>query len=127
MADTDQNSQLAALLAQVQALGAGGNVTASPWTKPAQSTGSPEVLGVSIPVSLETPAGKLRVYLNFSGAFASSPAALQGLVEQLANAGLPLDTYQPKQQSSGGWGGNSGGYNRGGGGYNSNRGGWGGR
>ena len=112
-------SQLAALLAQMQAAGVATSQAApaaNGWNKPAAVAPTAEVLGVSIPISLDTPAGKLRVYLNFPGSCASSPAALMALVEQLAQSGMPLDAWQPKQQGSG-WGG---GNNRSG--YNSNRG-----
>ena len=126
--DNDQQAQLQALLAQLQAAGTMPTATAqaNAWAKPAVA--SAEVLGVSIPISIETPAGKLRAYLNFPGSYASSPNALLALIQQLSNAGLPLDTWQPKQQGGGNnRGGGGGGYNRGGGGYNSNRGdGWGG-
>ena len=113
MESNDQTAQLAALLAQMQSAG-----SPSAWAKPSPMAASApaEVLGVSLPISLDTPSGKLRCYLNFPGSAAASPDALMALVQSLMNAGVPLDVWQPKQQ---GWG------NRSGGGYNSNRGGWG--
>ena len=100
---TDVLQQLQTLLNQTQAQGA---PQASAWQKPA--AGAPaEVLGVSIPVSIETGRGKLRVYLNFSGDHAASPESLMKLIEQLDAAGLPLDLWQNKR----GWGGKSGGWN----------------
>jgi hypothetical protein len=119
---TDTLAALQALLAQQQA-----STSPGAWSKPA--TGQTEVEGVSVPISLETPAGKIRLYLNFPGSCATSPSALMALIEQLHAAGMPLDIWQ-KQESSGGWNGNrngnGGGWsnNNGGGGYG-NRGGYG--
>jgi len=138
---TDQTSndtaaQLAALLTQMQGQG-GASAAPSAWGKPAMQPSPAECLGVAVPISLDTPAGKIRVYLNFPGSCAASPDALMALIQQLAAAGLPLDAWQPRENSSGGgsWGGSQGGNgggwgNRGGGyggnrgGYNNNGGGW---
>lgn len=129
MSDQPDNATLAALqalLAQQQAQGApapGG------WNQPAPRAQA-ECMGVSVPISLETPAGKIRLYLAFPGSCAASPDALMALVQQLQAAGLPLDAWQPRDSGGGGsWGGNSGGngggWNRGnGGGFGGNRGGW---
>lgn len=122
MSDTDLTNQLATFLAQMQA----ANLTATPslatsgWSKPASTVAPMEIMGVSIPISLETQHGKIRVYLNFPGIAASSPQALLGLIDQIAEMGLPLETWQSRPNNSGSsWGGNSnGGFNRG---YNSNR------
>ena len=125
MENQDQNAQLTALLAQMQAQmqASGATATANPsaWVKPATAHAPMEALGVSVPISLETPAGKIRLYLNFPGSAASSPQALMALIESLSAQGLPLDVWQQKSGNggNGGWGG---GGNRGG--YNSNRG-WG--
>jgi hypothetical protein len=116
----DTAAQLAALLTQMQASGATATATPSAWSKPAAPSAPAEILGVSVPISVDTPVGKIRVYLNFPGSAAASPTALLGLIEQLAAAGLPLDAWQPKESS--GWGNrdsNGSGWSRG-----SNRGGW---
>lgn len=117
------NSQLAALQAQMQAQmqATGVTVSAAPnaWAKPVTVPAMIEALGVSVPISLETPAGKIRLYLNFPGSAASSPQALMALIEALTREGVPLDVWQQKSGGNGSWGG---GGNRGG--YNSNRG-WG--
>ena len=121
----DTQAQLAALLTQMQAAGMPLPTTipsaGSAWGAQPKPQMPTEVLGVSIPISLDTPNGKLRVYLNFPGSAASSPEALMNLVQQLANSGIPLDTWQPKQQGNGWGGGNRGG------GYGGNRGGGGNR
>jgi hypothetical protein len=119
----DTAAQLAALLAQMQTSGATATAAPSAWSKPAAPTAPAEILGVSVPISLDTPVGKIRVYLNFPGTAAASPTALLGLIEQLAAAGLPLDAWQPKESGSGGWGNRDGN----GSGWNSNRGGYGNR
>jgi len=100
---TDVLQQLQTLLGQTQAQGA---PQASAWQKPAANAPA-TALGVSIPVSIETGRGKLRVYLNFSGDHAASPESLMALIEQLDAAGLPLDLWQGKS----GWGGKSTGWN----------------
>jgi hypothetical protein len=92
----DVLQQLQTLLGQTQAQGA---PQPSAWQKPAANTPA-DILGVSIPVSIETGRGKLRVYLNFSGDHAASPESLMTLIEQLDAAGLPLDLWQSKS----GWG-----------------------
>lgn len=111
---------LQALLAQQQGQGA------SAWGKPAtHQPAQAECVGVAVPISLDTPAGKIRVYLNFTGDCAASPDALMGLVKQLADAGLPLDTWQPRESGGGSWGSNDKGWGNRGGGYGSNRSGYG--
>jgi hypothetical protein len=128
MADqtNDTAAQLAALLAQMQASGATATAAPSAWSKPATPSSAPaEILGVSVPISIETPVGKVRVYLNFPGTAASSPTALLGLIEQLSAAGLPLDAWKPREESSGGsWGGSRSGGNGSGWSRDNNRGGW---
>lgn len=117
----DTASQLKALLAQMQVGVGAENAAPSAWSKPAAPASSPtEVLGVSVPISLDTPSGKVRVYLNFPGSCAASPEALIGLIQQLSAAGLPLDAWQPRDSGGGsGWGNGSGS----GSGWNNSRGG----
>jgi hypothetical protein len=107
----DQTAQLATLLAQMKtaATPASAVSSANPWSKPATTAASTEVLGVSIPISVDTPDGKLRVYLNFPGSAASSPEALFSLIEQLASTGMPLDIWQSQSKGSGWGNGNRGG------------------
>jgi len=108
----DTLQALAALLQQVQGVTAQPVVTG--WNQPSQQSGPANVLGVSVPVALQTQAGKVRVYLAFGPEHAASPTALHALLEQLSNAGLPLDAWQPNNQQGNGssWGGqNGGGYN----------------
>lgn len=94
---TDVLQQLQTLLGQAQAQGA---PQTTGWQKP---TNAPtDILGISIPVSIETERGKLRVYLNFSGDHAASPESLMALIERLDSAGLPLDLWQSKS----GWNSN---------------------
>jgi hypothetical protein len=107
------------LLGQMQQSSATASATPSAWSKPATPSAPAEILGVSIPINVDTPVGKVRVYLNFPGSAAASPAALLGLIEQLAAAGLPLDAWQPKD-NGGSWGGNGSSWNRNGNRNNSN-------
>lgn len=113
MTDTTDNTaaQLAALLAQMQAAQTTTQQPAAPaggWNQPRPVATAAEVQGVAVPLSLETPAGKIRVYLSFPAACAANPAALLGLIEQLHQAGYPLDVWKPKTEGEG-WGTRQGG------------------
>lgn len=55
-----------------------------------------DIQSVSIPLSLDTDQGKIRVYVSFPGDAASSPETLFALVEDLAEKGFPLDIWQGK-------------------------------
>lgn len=105
---TDLAAQLAALQSQLAALRPAPSA-ASPWASAAPAPA--QILGVSVPIKVWTPAGSLRVYLSLPAESAASPAALNAALESLAAAGLPLDTWEGKSSS---WGGHS----------KSNRGGW---
>jgi len=108
----DTLAALAALLQQAQGVTAKPAITG--WNQPQANNVAPQVLGVSVPLALQTPIGKVRVYLSVGPEHAASPAALTSLLEQLSNAGLPLDAWQPSNQQGNGssWNnGNGGGYN----------------
>lgn len=127
---TEQLEQLKALLAQAQQQPAPAmTAAAGGWTQPQPTAGLP-ITGISIPVKIETPIGSVRVDLHLPAECGQSPQALLGAIQALANAGYPVDAWQPRDSgggwgngggnSGGGWGGNrGGGYNRGGfgGGY----------
>lgn len=108
--ETDNNlaAQLAALLAANPApLGASATpATGFGWQRPQPLAASAPV-GVAVPVSLETPSGKIRVYLHFDGSAASSPQALNALLEGLAAQGVPLDCWRARtdwRSGRSGWG-----------------------
>lgn len=72
----------------------------SAWGKPqAQQQSEPE--SISIPVSITTQAGKVRLYLNFPGI--TTPEQIIALLDSLFAKGVPVDAWQDKKQ----WGGNS--------------------
>lgn len=114
MTDQAQLQQaLAGLLAQAQ------NPPPPAQTGWAQTAGpSPQALitGVAVPIKIDTPMGSVRAYLSLPPEIGQNPQALLGAIQALANAGYPIDAYQPKQQW--GQGGNSGGWSGGGNGYN---------
>jgi hypothetical protein len=100
-------NQLAALQ---QNLNSGSNPALSGWSKP-QSTGTVNIQGVAIPVSVQTPIGKVRCYF-WLGSEAATPDGLQAALEQMHAAGLPIDAWEDKKSS---WSGNDnsrGGYSR---------------
>lgn len=81
--------------------------TPTGWQQPQQPMIQPQA--VNIPLSLNTPGGKIRVYLQFPGEVATSPQALLNLLQMLQTQGLPLDVWQG---NSGGWSGNNNGFSR---------------
>lgn len=118
----DMLSALQALLAQQQQ-----PAQASGWTQP-QPAALP-ITGISVPVKLETPIGSVRVDLHLPAECGQSPQALLGAIQLLANAGYPVDAWQPRDSGNGGgWGGNNGWGSGGWGGNNGGgSGGWGNR
>ena len=112
-ADT-QNATLAALQALLAQQQPGGGFAMQP-----QQPALP-ITGISVPVKIDTPIGSVRVDIHLPAECGQSGQALQQAVQMLANAGLPVDAWQPR--NDGGGYGNGGGYNRGGygggGGYN---------
>jgi hypothetical protein len=100
----DVSAQLAQMLAQLQASGVQPQAAASGWAKP-QVTTAPT--GLAVPLSIETPNGKIRVYLDYPAEAAASPQSIMSLLESLAAQGFPLDIWRG---GAGAWGkGNSGG------------------
>jgi len=109
---TDPTAMLAALQAQLAALQRPSAAPASPWAAPPPPTpASAAVIGVSVPIRVQTPAGKVICYLALPAEAAASPAALMAAIEALVAAGVPVDAWQPKDSGGGGsWGsGNRGG------------------
>lgn len=125
----DMQAALLALLSQAQQQPANAGAG---WQQPQmQLSAMPVLSGVAIPLKLQTPIGDMRVYVHLGQEAAANPQALQNAIQALANAGLPIDAWQPRDNGGGGngWGGNGGGYggNRSGYGGGYNRGGYGGR
>ncbi len=65
------------------------------WKKTAPDSAC-EIKSVSIPISLMTPDGKIRVYLTVDGSAAANADTLMSTIESLAAKGLPLDLWKPK-------------------------------
>jgi hypothetical protein len=70
------------------------------WKAQAQAQPS-EPESISVPISIQTQAGKVRLYLNFRGV-PFTPESLRALLESLIGEGIPVDVWQDK----GAWGGN---------------------
>ena len=108
MTDTTaaQIQQLNDLLAKVQQQAApiGATVTTSAWTQPAPAAAL-SFQGVGIPVSIQTPAGKVRCTFWLDASHTQTPAALMQAIETMVNAGLPVDAWQQNQQGGNSWGG----------------------
>jgi len=122
--------QLQALLVATQSKSQSQPVL-SGWAQPVQQPTGLNIQGVSVPVSVQSSKGKVRVQIILGAEVGQSPIALQQAIEQMISMGVDVDAWQ-SQNSGGGnnWGGNSGGgYQRNNGGSNwGNRGGgWGNR
>ena len=98
-------SALNALLQTVQQQAApiGSNVNA--WQQQPANVGALNIEGVGIPVSVQTPAGKVRCTFWLGKEHAQTPAALMQALETMANAGMPIDAWQ-QQGGGNSWGGN---------------------
>jgi hypothetical protein len=95
------------LLQQTQAQ-ATQTPAASVWARPAATAAPADIQGIAVPISIDTPVGKVRCYLSFPASAASSPMAIMSLLESLANMGYPLDAWEPRNNSGWNRGGNSG-------------------
>ena len=73
------------------------------WGKPKEPAHTGGILGVQVPVKVETPEGPIRVYLMLSPEAAESEASLLSALEGLYRAGANLDVYKPRESQ--GWGG----------------------
>ncbi len=91
---SDVQAALSALLSQFQEKSgqpqAGGW---SGWSKPQP----PQPVGLAVPLSLETPSGRIRVYLQFAPEAASSPESVLSLLKALHETGYPLDLWEGKK------------------------------
>lgn len=108
----EQQQQSPEMLQALQALLAQAQQQPSPaaggWAQP-QPTAALPITGISIPVKVDTPIGSVRVDLHLPAEFGQSPQALLGAIQALANAGYPVDAWQPRESSGGGWGNSNGG------------------
>lgn len=75
------------------------------WQKPQPSAFG--VQGVNVPVSVQTSAGKVRVYFQLPAEVASSPDALIAALENMLSMGIPVDAWQGSQNRNN-WGQGSG-------------------
>jgi hypothetical protein len=109
---TDQIAELNALLAKVQQQ-AGTPPVTNGWTQPAPQSTALNIQGVGVPVSVQTPAGKVRCTFWLGAEHAQTPQALMAALEQMTNAGIPIDAWQAKEQGGNNWGNsNSNGYKK---------------
>ena len=106
MADEQKQDQ-AAMLAMLQSVLAGTQAGGGFAMQPAPAL---PITGISIPVKIDTPIGSVRVDIHLSSEHGQSGQAIQNAIQMLAQAGLPVDAWQPRNDG----GGYGGGYNRGG-------------
>lgn len=107
---TDLSEKLSQLLNAVQQQS--NPQQANPWAKaaaPAVAT----IQTVNVPISLETPRGKIRLYLSLPGEVAATPDSLLAALAGLDAAGYPLDIWEGRRGSSGWPNGSSSGFGNG--------------
>ena len=66
------------------------------WQRPQPSAFG--VQGVNVPVSVQTSAGKVRVYFQLPAEVASSPDALIAALENMLSMGIPDNKYVLRNQ-----------------------------
>jgi len=91
----------------------GMNMNPGGAMQPMGQPAMPKVIGVLVPVVMQTAMGEVTVMAQFGEAEAANVPAL---ISQLQQMGWPLKAYPPRQQQQFGGGGGGGGFNGGGGG-----------
>ena len=93
----DQAAQIAQLQEQLKTLQAAQPATSgiNGWQQPPKMPDL-DVQGVGIPLSIQTPKGKLRVTVFLGSQHVSSPDVLMATVEKMADLGMPLDIWESK-------------------------------
>ena len=109
---TDQLSQLTELLGKVTQQGAPQQPASNGWQQPAPSSTALNIQGVGVPVSVQTPAGKVRCTFWLGAEHAQTPQALMQALETMANAGIPIDAWQEKASGSNWGNSNNNGYKK---------------
>ena len=105
---TEQMAQLNELLLKVQQQAGTPAAPTSAWSQPAPHSTALNIQGVGVPVSIQTPAGKVRCTFWLGAEHAATPTALMSALETMVNLGLPVDAWQAKEQSGGNsWNGNN--------------------
>jgi hypothetical protein len=87
---------------------------ASGWAR-RRSTGPGEVLAVAVPVKVNTPSGKVRVYVSLPPETAASEDSLVDAIEALLDAWFPVDVWRDRDGRAGdrgGWRGRDRDYDR---------------
>lgn len=116
--------QLADMKAAQTAATQAASPAATDWQQqPQPQAGPQQILGVAIPLKIDTPNGSLKLFVSLPAEVMQSEQSLMAAIEGLVNAGLPVDFWQSK---SSGWGGNGSGNSygsgyRNNGGYRNNR------
>ena len=108
----DLLSQLEGILSQFQDQAQAGGPAPGNWS--GRKRGAPgEVLGVAIPLKVNTPSGKVRVYLSLPPEVATSEDSLVDAIEGLLDAGFPVDVWRDNGDRGGWRGRDERGYSRG--------------
>jgi hypothetical protein len=103
---------LNALLQTVQQQAQPTQPATNGWSQPQPTTTALNIQGVGVPVSVQTPAGKVRCTFWLGAEHAQTPQALMAALEQMTNAGIPIDAWQQKESSSNWGNSNNNGYKK---------------
>ena len=104
---TEQMAQLNELLLKVQQQAGTPTAPTNGWSQPAPQSTALNIQGVGVPVSVQTPAGKVRCTFWLGAEHAATPTALMSALETMVNLGLPVDAWQQKEQGGNSWNGNN--------------------
>jgi len=116
--------QLQALLVATQGKQAQTQPVLSGWAQPVQQPTGLNIQGVSIPVSVQSSKGKVRVQIILGAEVGQSPIALQQAIEQMISMGVDVDAWQSQSNSNSGNGWGNGNNSGGGNWQPRNNGGW---
>lgn len=71
------------------------------WAQPVAPAMQLSIIGVSVPVEVQTQAGKVRCYLALPPECATNMQVLTAAVTTLLNAGIPVAAWENRQQYGG--------------------------
>lgn len=101
---TESNELLAAMNALLAKASATQTAPAAgSWNQPAPAPAA-LVQGVGVPVKVNRGRGTIRLYLWLPAEAAANPQSLNGALDDLERAGIPLDVYESRES---GWSSNN--------------------
>lgn len=93
----------AELLTMIKQMTQQPTAAASGWKKQEEETPAGDIQAVMVPISVYTGEGKIRIYLQVSGAAAKDQDSLIAMIDKLSGMGLPLEFWKDYKKKKGGW------------------------